>query len=205
MKNSKQNRGVILLFAMITWFTMFSANAGLILSMDLSNYNVDVNDSFVVNLYATTDSPADAFSGWELDVNFDNSLLNLDSWTLGGDFIAILSGIGGKVPGLPLLLPALPPALPTFLFPTVSGTNILLASFNLTATSAGTTSFFTSMPNSANGGFFGQTLLPVQYQNVSTSIRISDSVQVPEPSTLLLMLLGVAVLLSTRSRKNKIG
>lgn len=191
MKKFKTNNKFIAAVLLMLTFSLstFSANASLILSFDIQDTEVSLGESFTVNLFASTDAniPGDAFSGWGLDLNFNNSILALDSLLVSPVFMAINNdsdGLGGFDP-----------------FNSFSGANILLATINFTALAIGNSDLLTSATaGDFNEGFFSSTFQPVSYDNAATSINITGSNEVPEPSAFLLMLLATIALVALRRK-----
>jgi len=186
MNTKKLHKNFILSMLLTFCFASFSSNANLILSLDPVS-DVDVSDSFVVNLFATTQAPGDAFIAWNLDFSFDTNLLSLDSLTISPAFSAFANPLSGQVPAnIPF------PPLP------VSGINVLLASFNFTALASGNTSLSISAPLGLNSGFANMFGLPIQYNLTSTDVTVKKSASVPEPSTWILLLLPSLLLLNRK-------
>lgn len=187
--NTKKTRNNFIFSILLTLcLGSFSANANIILSLDIPDSNIDINDSFIINLLATTNTPSDAFLAWSLDFDFDTNFLSLDSLTINPAFssfgVNILSG------QVPFNFPFPPQA--------VSGSNLLLASFNFTALSSGNPLFSITAPQGLNSGFsntFGQ---PIQYALTQKNININGITAVPEPATWLLLLIPSLFLLNKR-------
>lgn len=168
-------------------FASFNSNANLILSLDPVN-DTNVNDSFMVSLYATTQTPSDAFIAWSLDYTFDNSILSLTSLDINPAFTPFGGNpLSGQVP---FNFPALPQP--------IIGINVLLATFNFTAIGSGDTLLSIFSPQSVNAGFSNMFGLPIQFNPVSTHISVNSTTSVPEPSTWLLLLISCALLLSRK-------
>lgn len=184
-------KNTVITFAMICGllFTSLNAQAGLILSFDDNDLEVSLNETFTLNLFVNTEFPADAFVSWGLDLNFDSSILALNSFTLGSDFMPFplsplidADGIGGSYFN------------PLALTPGIFGSNILLGTFEFTAINIGNTSAFTS---ATFGDFFESFTLalpfsPVQFNSASANIRVVN--EVSEPSTLAIFsLIGLMI------------
>jgi hypothetical protein len=164
----------------------FSAQADLVLSFSESDVEVGLNDTFTLDLYVTQGAPVDALLAWGLDVNFDNGILALNSFTLGSDFSSVLNpfadgdGISGASASGPLF----------------SLSSILLGSFEFTAIGYGTTSLFTS--NTIGDLFEGFTTLN-QAGSTFNSAASNISV-VSAPATLGLFTIALAGLVSLRRK-----
>ena len=169
----------------------FAANATLMLSFDLDSNDIGLNDSFSVSLTASTDTDIsnEVISAWGLDLNFDSSILSLDSLLIGPSFMPTNNdgdGLGGLVP---------------FGQDAISGSDILLATLNFTAIGLGSTDLFTSSTlGDFNEGFYNSFFLPVAYSDANTSIMVKGGSEVPEPSAFLLMLLATIALVSFRKK-----
>ena len=154
-----------------------------------SDIEVELNDTFTLGLYVDVTAPADSILSWGLDLDLsDSSLLNLNSFMLGSNFMSVPSddGIGGAAFG------------PLF------GSNILLGTFEFTAVDFGSTVASTS--NSLGDIFEGFTTTnffgPSVFNSASANIRVVSAVStVPEPSTLAIFALGIMGLASRRFKK----
>ncbi|MGK0305996.1 MAG: hypothetical protein ACI8UG_001747 [Gammaproteobacteria bacterium] len=119
-------RSLVLASSLI--LSAFSVQAGVILSFGEDDIEVGLNETFTVELYADTGSTATAggIGRFNLDLSFDNSIINLDSFSLGGLFGA-QSSFGGTFTPI-FSSPFLPPTLVAI------GNDILLGTFTFTAT-----------------------------------------------------------------------
>ncbi|MEP1444814.1 MAG: hypothetical protein ABJK37_01695 [Paraglaciecola sp.] len=188
MKNVILNSKVLKALALASGLLMstFSAQADLVLSFSESDVEVGLNDTFTLDLYVTQGAPVDALLAWGLDVNFDNGILALNSFTLGSDFSSVLNplvdgdGIGGASTSFGLF----------------SLSPILLGSFEFTAVGYGATSLFTS--NTIGDLFEGFTTLN-QAGSTFNSAASNISV-VSAPATLGLFTIALAGLVSLRRK-----
>jgi hypothetical protein len=114
-------RSLVLASSLI--LSAFSVQAGVILSFGEDDIEVGLNETFTVELYADTGSTATAggIGRFNLDLSFDNSIINLDSFSLGGLFGA-QSSFGGTY------------IATSFLDIVAVGNDILLGTFTFTAT-----------------------------------------------------------------------
>lgn len=188
IKNNKLLRTLLLASSVV--LGSFSAQAGVILSFSETAVEVGVNDSFNLDLLASTDVSiaADSFIAFSTDVLFDNSFLSLDSIDLGSDFTEDIfsPGIAGFFnadftnPFSPVL--------------TASGDDILLASLTFTAIEVGNTSLASIVESFSS-------LLP--FQTISVESAFADvsvsAVSVPAPATLGLF--GISLLVLMRLRR----
>jgi hypothetical protein len=184
MKIFNTQIGRVLMFVMTLSVSSFSAKADIILSFDTSASDVTVGDTLTVDLLATTQVPGDAFAGWGLDLNYDTSLLSLDSFSIGSSFTALTSSDGDDFAGsyLDIFDP----------FAAISGTNIVLASFTFTAIAIGNTNLLTGSTLTDLGeGFVSGFFQEVSFANASTNISITDASAVSAPSTIGLFAVAV--------------
>ncbi|WP_281561605.1 cohesin domain-containing protein [Thalassomonas sp. RHCl1] len=163
------------------------------MSFDTPDNEIQVNDTFSVNLFAETTTDSDAFFSWDLSINFDSSIFNLDSLVLGDEFVSAPNT------NLEDLSATLPLSLANPFFPSISGDDILLISFNFTALAAGTSELFTSLGNN-DAGFTSAFLQPLDATHASTSLTVQGANEVPEPGALLLMLLTSLSLMAFRRK-----
>ena len=192
MKNLITNNKIFrsLTLASLLLMSAFSAQAALILSFSEPGVEVQVNDTFILDLYVNVTAPVDSILAWGLDLDLSNSsLLNLNSFTLGTDFMTILGlddGIGGASPTGPLF-----------------GSNILLGSFEFTALAVGDTVASTSNNDPLSEGFFTTRFFtPTEFNSASANISVADSsaVAVPEPATLGFFIIGALALFGLRRK-----
>jgi hypothetical protein len=192
MKNLITNNKIFrsLTLAGVLLMSAFSAQASLILSFSETDVEVQVNDTFTLDLYVTVTAPVDSILAWGLDLDLSSSsLLNLNSFTLGTDFINIDGlddGIGGASPTAPLF-----------------GSNILLGSFEFTALAVGDTIASTSNNDPLFEGFVTTRIYtPTEFNSASANISVADSsaVAVPEPATLGFFIIGALALFGLRRK-----
>ena len=131
--------------------------------------------------------------GFGLDVNFDNSIIDLflppdigSSWNPAfapdGDFLAGFAPFLFPVMGFDIVLA-------TFTFDAIGiGTSYLDASFTLGDFTEGF-----PLPFPAPPGSFAEVIF------LNTTVNVMDSAPVPEPSTLILLSVGVVALFGFRS------
>ncbi|MGJ8681548.1 hypothetical protein [Paraglaciecola sp.] len=185
MKNVILNSKVLKAFVVAgsLLVSTFSAHADLVLSFDQSDVEVGLNETFNLDLYVDVTTQVDSILTWGLDLDLsDSSVLNLDSFTLGGDFSSLISddGIGGaaKVPGL-------------------FGSNILLGTFEFTAVGYGSTVATTSntvgdlFEGFATTNFFG----PSSFNSASANISV-----VSAPATITILALASLALFGFRRK-----
>jgi hypothetical protein len=174
-------RSLVLASSLI--LSAFSVQAGVILSFSEDDIEVGLNETFTVELYADTGStaPADGIGNFSLDLSFDNSIINLDGFSLGGLF-GVQSSFGGTF--TPIF--SIPPFPPTFV---ALGSDILLGTFTFTATDYGTTSL-----RSISESF--QNLL-FQLEQTSASANVSV---VSAPAALGMFVIALAGLVRLRRK-----
>jgi hypothetical protein len=178
MKNVILNSKVLKAFVLAGGLMMstFSAHADLVLSFGESDVEVNLNDTFTLELFVNVTAGVDWILAWGLDLDLSNSsLLDLNSFTLGSDFVPVFGsddGIGGAAAFGPLF-----------------GSNILLGTFEFTALGYGSTSASTS--NTLGDIFEGFTttsfFTPTVFNSPSANISV-----VSAPATVGLF--GIAVL-----------
>jgi len=183
--------------AMLTLLIGFNANAGL-LTIDISSNDVVVGDSVSVTISASDFDESDMF--W-FDFNFDNSVMSYDNSSLNSglalsDDNAESNGLAARPEDYGL----------AFLFSTdefllnASG-DFVLASFNLIADAAGVVDF--SIFDLAVFGDFEETDPYTVAFTGSDSVNVNaNSVSVPEPSTVFMMMFASFALVSARRQKN---
>ncbi|PKG98713.1 hypothetical protein [Paraglaciecola sp. MB-3u-78] len=139
MKNVIFNSKVLKACALAGGLLMstFSAQADLVLSFGESDVEVGLNDTFTLELFVETEAPVDSIISWGLDLDFDNGILALNSFTLGSDFFAGFTLDGDMIGGVGNGAGAGP-------FGSIFGSNILLGTFEFTAVGYGLTSANTS-------------------------------------------------------------
>ncbi|MCJ8321766.1 MAG: cohesin domain-containing protein [Colwellia sp.] len=145
----------------------FNAQAGLI-SIELSDDHVGVGESITVNLIASDFSPFDTF---DFDFEYNTSLFSYEMDSLTSDLsLALPLFFGATENGNGLAISFVD------FFPYLN-TDFVLASFEITATSVGSSEF--SLGNVLFSDFF----TPI---DVDSSAQASASI--PEPSTWILFL-----------------
>jgi hypothetical protein len=156
----------------------FSVQAGVILSFGEDDIEVGLNETFTVELYADTGSsaPAGGIGSFELDLRFDNSIINLDSFSLGGLFGA-QSSFGGTY------------IATSFLDIVAVGSNILLGTFTFTATN------YDSISLSSIDESFAGLLFSLDKTSASASISV-----VSTPATLGLFSIALVGLVRLRRK-----
>ena len=173
--------------AMIALVIGFNANAGL-LTIDFSADNINVGETVSVTINATGFDATDMF--W-FDFNFDNSIMAYDATSLTSDLSIVNTDIG-MFDGLEVATEAYGLGFNFFdMFIWAEG-DFMLASFDLIATTEGLTSF--SLTD------FWNPSAPVDYQ---VDFIGADSVNVsviPEPSSVVLIMLAIFALVSARRK-----
>lgn len=195
MKNVILNCKVLKAFVLAGGLLMstFSAQADLVLSFGESDVEVELNDTFTLELYVDVTAGVDSIISWSLDLDLsDSSLLTLSSFTLGSDFLSLPStlsvdGIGGASALGPLF-----------------GSNILLGTFEFTAVGIGSTVASTStsldegFEGFATANFFG----PSVFNSASANISVTGNppVEASAPATLGLFAIALVGLVSLRRK-----
>jgi hypothetical protein len=180
--------------AMLTLLIGFNANAGL-LTIDISSDDVVVGDSVSVTISASNFDDSDMF--W-FDFNFDTSIMSFDDSSLSSDLTLSNDDNGLAVTpedyGLGFLF-----STDDFLL-NASG-DFVLASFNLLADAAGVVDF--SIFDLAVFGDFEETDPYTVALTGPGSVNVNaNSVSVPEPSTVFMMMFASFALISARRQKN---
>jgi len=176
-------RSLVLASSLI--LSAFSVQAGVILSFSEDDIEVGLNETFTVELYADTGSTgiADGIGNFNLDLSFDNSIIELKGFSVGGLFGA-QSSFGGTFTPI-FSIPPFPPTLVAL------GSDILLGTFTFKATNYGTTSL-RSISESFNNLLIG----PLE-TDTSASANISV---VSTPATLGLFAIALAGLVRLRRK-----
>lgn len=181
--------------AMLTLLIGFNANAGL-LTIDLSADEVSVGESVLVTINAQGFDETDMF--W-FDFNFDNSVVSYDDSSLSSGLT--LADDDPMFNGLEVSAEDFGLAFNFFTddFSLMAAGDFVLATFSLTADSAGFTDF--SIFDLVVFDEFGETApYSVDFSGAS-SVNVSTS-SIPEPtSAALLMLAGLAFANSRRKAK----
>ena len=182
--------------AMLTLLIGFNANAGL-LTIDLSADEVSVGESVLVTINAQGFDETDMFG---FDLNFDNSLMAYVSSSLTSD-LALIDTSMGMLDGLEVeeYDSSLAFGFSTYDLSLMAAGDFVLATFNLTADSAGFTDF--SISDFFVFDEFGETAAYSVAFSGASSVNVSAS-SIPEPtSAALLMLAGLAFVSSRRKAK----
>lgn len=179
-------RSLVLIAGLV--ISAFNVQAGLILSFGEEDIAADLNETFTVDLYADTGSTAiaDGILNFNLDLSFDNSILNFESFSLGGLFVDP-SSFGGTYKA-------------TSLFDVVAiGNNILLGTFTFTAIDYGTIALSTISESFIS---ISDLILIDFEESASAKISVTDSstVAVPEPATLGFFIIGALALFGLRRK-----
>lgn len=179
------------------FFSAFNATAGLVLSFDQPNIEVNLNESFSVDLMVKTEAQVDSIFSWGLDAVFDNGLIQLDSFVLGSNFLPSISpfsdldGIAGVS------------ANPFGVF----GAEILLGTLNFSAIGLGATALntahtftdifegFTTLSNPLNPSSFN-----IAMANISVVQPPIDSA-VNAPAAMSLFLVAGLAMLRLRKKR----
>lgn len=178
------------LFAFLFVFPCLAFSLPVTVSFDVLNTEVHVGDQFSVNLVADIPDPV---SGFGLDVNFDHAVIDLSlPPVIGSSWNPLFSFDGDGLAGLaPFPL-------------SVFGTGILLANFTFDAISVGTTDLLASfsLGDLTEGFPLAFPAPPGSFAEVSflnTTVTVMEPAPVPEPSTFVLLFVGVGALLGFRS------
>lgn len=158
---------------------LFAVNvqAGLI-TIDVSDTDVMVGDSITVNLNATGFDPFDTF---DFDFTFDNSLFAFDAISFSSDLffeLPLAFEANENLNGL---------AISFLNFVPYMNADFLLASFQLTALTNGTADF------AINNAMFSDFFTPITVDSSPTA-STNISAQVPEPSTLIILLTALIMI-----------
>lgn len=177
--------------AALTCFNVISANAIILLEFNPKNIEVPVCTIFEVDLLANI-LKSDAINGWGLDLLWDHTQMDLNSFIIGPDWTPPIPGTtdDGLAGFLPLLFP---PADPVW------GNNTLLATFKFHCLNVGFSTLDLAVTSGdlmegfalETGGFAAWTYTPA---NIS---------QTPEPATLFLMGAGLGGIAAARRKKKK--
>lgn len=151
------------------------------LALEDASTSIFIGDIFTVNIFADIPEPV---LGWGLDINFDSSLVNQTAPpVIGPSWLAASSLDGDGLAGL---------AFPT----PVSGNSILLASLSFEAMAEGTALFSAGItPFDLTEGFPLAFALPGSFAEVVFVDEVVN-ISVPEPGTLLLLIIGLAGLIN---------
>lgn len=177
------------IFAMLAFLIGFNAQAGLI-TVELSSDEIDSADSVSVILKA---SDFDETDGFFFDFTFDNSILGYEASSLTSDLFIF----DNQSPFYGLAVTEMASGLGfdflTDMFTPVEG-DFTLASFTLTGLSAGTS--LIGLVDFFSYGAFSD--YDVEYTTFS-SVTV-NSTSVPEPSSVILMLLAGVALVNGRRK-----
>ena len=184
-------RSLVLIAGLV--ISAFNVQAGLILSFGEEDIAADLNETFTVDLYADTGSTAiaDGIHSFNLDLSFDNSILNFESFSLGGLFVAT-SSFGGAFTPI-FSSPSIPATLVAI------GSDILLGTFTFTAIDYGTIALSTISESFEHI----LPLISIDFEeSASAKISVTDSsaVAVPEPATLGFFIIGALALFGLRRK-----
>jgi len=174
---------------LISFLFGFNAQAGLI-TIDVSEDEVAVGESITVNLFASDFSPFDTF---DFDFVYDNSLFSFETGSFTSDLTAVfpfLFETNENSNGL---------AISFTDFVSFTTSDFLLASFQLTATSAGISDFSLDLDvfGDQSTGFFEFDIFTSSNSRlaVDSSSIASATVQtsVPEPQAWMLLLTALVI------------
>jgi hypothetical protein len=174
-----------LILASGLFISAFSAQADLIVSFGEDNIEVNLNETFTVELFANAASESDAIGSFEFNIDFDISRLEYVDFTLGSLFDSGLADLSGI-----FRLPSLPPLSP---LPTGAvGTSVLLGTLTFKASDYGPVTLRTKNES------FKNLLRTVELlDNKSASSQISV---VSTPATLGLFAIALVGLVSLRRK-----
>jgi len=175
-----------------------TAGQAAFLTWDPTTTNVNVGDSFDVNIFVGGLMPDEDLAGFDFDTLFDNTMLTFETYTMYDNLGDIAQGdaedwsTGDDGFGTVNLaevswLPAFPSQNDYF----------MLATLTFSATNAGTSSL--SFDNVDFSDSYGNQI--VYWGNVPGTVDITTS-PVPEPATMILFGIGLTGLLSVSRRKN---
>ncbi|MDU0353910.1 hypothetical protein RS130_08200 [Paraglaciecola aquimarina] len=170
------------LLAILTLFVGLNVQAGII-SLNISDENVKLDDSVLVTLSGSGFDPFDSLS---LDIEFDTSVFKFDALSVEGDLLnaaPLIFEVTEQMFGVAL----------TFVdFVPFAGGNFTLATFNLTANAVGSTHFV--LTNAIASDFLSG---PVQADVVS---RSASAAVVSAPATVSLFIIALLSLVIFRAR-----
>ena len=159
--------------------------------LDLLNPTINIGDSFVINVTAHGVTDFDPFSGFfdEL-LAFNFNVVAPSGFAFNGatvnpsfdDDSALFPDVAGHA------------------FPGITGNDILLASLDFSALAEGDSSLGISSNVSTGQGLFTFFYGPL---DITTSIPVTVNAPVPEPSTILLVSLGLISLAGAKKRFKK--
>lgn len=180
----KKLAGACVLVASLMGFTS-SAHAGLMLSFSEDDLNLGFEQTFSVDLVASPDAPIDALLGFGLDISFDNSVLQLNGFTLNTAlFGAAPSMDGDMIAGAALGGP-------------LFATEIVLGTFEFTTIGTGVTALATSV---TDGDLF-EGVFTTNIFNPEISQALTDVSVVSEPAGIAVF--GLVVMSLMRLRRQK--
>lgn len=178
---------IMTLLVIVAAHLPLSANAGII-TVSVDQTEVAVGDSVEVSLLATG---FDFFDVFDLDVLFDSSVFSYDSASFSSDLPSFPFGVSALETPTEL-------AISFVDFLPYAGGDFMLAQFNLTALTAGVTDFSLNISEFSLSDPF-DIFAPAQQLSVSVDGQSSVTVtSVPEPTTVFLMLVAIAVISLSR-------
>ena len=184
-----------LLLGLLVVYCPLSAFAVIIVSFDAPVTNVAPGDMFSVDLVADVDSGM-AITSFGLDVTFDPAILDTDSAVVPTPIPFVGSLVDTTMDGVIKLTGFGPPG------PGLSGL-LLLATLTFTAEMAGMTALDLAFPDFPVLDGFGLAAGGVALPDAVMPGQVNVTGVIPEPSTFLLVGLGLAALLGCGSRKRK--
>lgn len=194
----KNLRRIKSIFALVVLFGSFNANAVMI-SLFASPNVLELNENFtldvVISDLGTGMSPS--VGAFDIDVLFNNSVLQFNSATIG-DGLDSWAGIFFSATEMGGTVSASDTALDDEA--TIDANqpdSFVLFSLNFTALLSGTTELYLDIQSISNTA---GTALINDFQTMDARVSVLSDVNVPEPSSFLLLLLGLAWLLKPRKQ-----